>query len=47
MEKNPEGYEERLSQHYACDINKGSASKMEVDSVKEMFGRPIDNYEVK
>lgn len=44
----PEKYEEWLSEHDDCEVNHtGSASKMEVDSVKEMFARSIDSYGVK
>jgi len=44
----PEEYEEWLEGHDDCDANHiGSAGKMEVDSVKEMFGRSIDQYGVK
>ncbi|XP_071050642.1 uncharacterized protein [Onthophagus taurus] len=48
-DSDPEAYEEWLSLHEDdCDINhKGSASKMEVDSVKDMFGRSISEYGVK
>lgn len=47
-ETEPKEYEEWHSQHDDCDINHlGSASKMEVDSVKEMFGRSIETYGVK
>jgi len=47
-DSDPESYEEWLSQHDECDVNHvGSASKMEVDSVKEMFDRSIDYYGVK
>ena len=44
----PEEYEEWYEGHDDCDINHiGSAGKMEVDSVKEMFGRSIEEYGVK
>jgi len=44
----PEEYEDWLEGHDDCDANHiGSAGKMEVDSVKEMFGRSIDQYGVK
>jgi len=47
-DSDPERYEEWLSQHDDCDANhSGSASKMEVDSVKEMFDRSIDYHGVK
>ena len=43
----PEEYEERLEGRDNCDVNHiGSARKMEVDSVKEMFSRSIDRYGV-
>ena len=44
----PEEYKERLQGRDNCDANHiGSAGKMEVDSVKEMFSRSIDQYGVK
>ena len=44
----PEEYEEWLEGHDDCDINHiGSAGKMEVDSVNEMFSRSVEKYGVK
>ena len=44
----PEEYEEYLEGHDNCGVNHiGTAGKMEVDSVKEMFSRSIDQYGVK
>lgn len=46
-DSDPEAYEAWFSEHN-CDANHlGSAAKMEVDSVKEMFGRSLDKYGVK
>ncbi|XP_046608182.1 uncharacterized protein LOC124299203 [Neodiprion virginianus] len=48
-ESDPEAYEEWLSIHEEeCNINReGSASKMEVDGVKDVFGRSFSEYGVK
>ncbi|CAD6227261.1 GSCOCG00011964001-RA-CDS [Cotesia congregata] len=48
-ESDPQAYEEWSSLHEEeCDVNhQGSVSKMEVDSVKDMFGRSISKYGVK
>ena len=46
--KDTEEYEEWLEGHENCDVNRiGSAGKMEVDSVREMFSRLTDHYGVK
>ena len=47
-ENDPEGYGEWLSSHDDCRHNhNGSVAKMEVDSVKDVFARSLENYNVK
>lgn len=43
-----EAYEEWLEDHTDCDVNHiGSAGKMEVESIKQMFERSVEEYGVK